>query len=853
MVNISCPTRKGWKWLGLIHRLPPQRGYQSFGGSLRGLLYVDNPSFRASEEIRAAVAFEKPVVALETTIYTHGGFPYPENLAFATHLELLVRQHGGIPAHIGIFEGVARVGMTSGEMAGFLWMTEQNNDTLKVSQRDLAYICGVDHCGRKLNGGTTIAATMQLAKLARIKVLATGGLGGVHRGGELSLDVSADLRQMAKLPVAVISSGCKGFLDIPRTLAYLETEGVAVATFADGRDGDVDFPAFWTRESGVKSPYIIQNEIDAASMIYTQRQLSMASSLLFANPIPSTAALDKATIDQAIQQATDEAEYAGIHGKENTPFILKRIHELTGGASTAANKSLVESNVIRGTKVAVELAKLLQRRGHLPERFTSGRSSLASDELSQISRYKDGLSNTRSNPVRTASDQAAFTFDPMSFKPPKSTAPPNTRADIFVAGALAIDYSCDFTPLKDGMMNATISPELHTSNPATITASLGGVGHNVAYAAHLLGSSVRLCSVVASDFPGSMVLRMLHKEGLRSDDIKIADPNSGLRTGQYIAFNNGNKDLVMAMADVSVLDNPNPTQYDHWQLEMDKMQPKWLVVDGNWDTGTLRQWTYWGKHAGAKIIFEPVSTAKAARFPFSPDFVKSPNQGIFPQHLIDIATPNEHELNAMFNAALEHYQFKRAGWSKMVESFQMTTPSFNDQLNRLTSQSVAAAAIARKSIRLLPYTPCVITKLGREGVLLTELLHRDDPRLATSASDPYILCRTPENEYEVAGGVYVRHFPPPKIVTGEDVVSVNGAGDTFLGVLVAGLARPKAPSLKRLIEIAQRGSVMTLQSRLAVHPSLGELSSQFQEDEDPVLRLDTLRRLAANLNKEDVK
>lgn len=172
----------------------------------------------------------------------------------------------GIPATIGILDGVAKVGFDPEELIRLV-STAGHKDTLKLSRRDLSYACGLRLAGKNFNGGTTIAGTCILAHLAGIKVFATGGLGGVHRGGESSMDISADLTELGRTPMAVVSSGCKSFLDIPRTLEYLETEGVAVATFADGREGNVDFPAFWSRDSGVRSPLTIQTEKEAAAMV----------------------------------------------------------------------------------------------------------------------------------------------------------------------------------------------------------------------------------------------------------------------------------------------------------------------------------------------------------------------------------------------------------------------------------------------------------------------------------------------------------------------------------------------------------------------------------------------------------
>jgi pseudouridine-5'-phosphate glycosidase/pseudouridine kinase len=226
----------------------------------------DNAFFKISEEVREALNQRKPIVALETTIYTHG-FPHPDNVALASELESIVRVNGGVPATIGILDGVARVGLSSDELAR-LASSAGSKSTLKLSRRELSFACGLQRFGKLYNGGTTIAATMILAHKAGIKVFATGGLGGVHRGGESTMDISADLTELGRTPVAVVSSGCKSFLDIPRTLEYLETQGVGVATFTDGNDpNSVEFPAFWARGSGVKSPMVVESESEAAAII----------------------------------------------------------------------------------------------------------------------------------------------------------------------------------------------------------------------------------------------------------------------------------------------------------------------------------------------------------------------------------------------------------------------------------------------------------------------------------------------------------------------------------------------------------------------------------------------------------
>lgn len=199
---------------------------------------------------------------------------------------------------------------------------------------------------------------MILARAAGIRIFGTGGLGGVHRGGENTMDVSADLTELGRTRVAVISSGPKGFLDLPRTLEFLETQGVMVGTFADGRTGEVDLPAFWARESGIKSPFVVDDEAQAAAMILAQERLDIESGMLLANPIPEEHQIPREIMDHIINTAVREAEEQGFTGSTNTPFILKRIRELSNGRSAPANLHLVQSNVARAARVAVELHRL---------------------------------------------------------------------------------------------------------------------------------------------------------------------------------------------------------------------------------------------------------------------------------------------------------------------------------------------------------------------------------------------------------------------------------------------------------------------------------------------------------------
>ncbi|BCS06782.1 IdgA domain protein [Aspergillus luchuensis] len=742
--------------------------------------------FKVSEEVRDAVATGKPVVALESTIYTHG-FPYPESVALAELLDSVVRSNGAVPATIGILGGEARVGLSPEELVE-LASTAEKKDALKVSRRDLGYICGLGLAGKRLHGGTTVSGTMVLAHLAGIKIFGTGGLGGVHRGGENSMDISADLTELGRTPVAVVSSGCKSFLDIPRTLEYLETEGVCVGTFADGRQGSVDFPAFYTRDSGLKSPKVIQNEAEAAAIVYAQSQIPVSSGILLANPVPLEHSIAKSDMDHIIDEALRLADVEGYHGSDNTPFVLAKIKELSGGKSVIANRALVEANVKRAAKVAVELSKLERSGGSLNER------------------HMPAFSGT------SRADQATETELERATKTPLEAV---TKADVLVAGSLAIDLSCDFAPAEAN----TTTPALQTSNRAVIGQSLGGVGHNVAIAARYLDSSVLFCSVVGDDLSGQAALSSLRQEGLSTNGIKVLPPSSGARTAQYIAVNDAKKDLVVAMADMAIMELPEQAlDFDSfWEPMMSRAQPQWAVVDGNWNDEVLSKWVSLAKKHKARVAFEPVSTAKSRRLFGS---AIKPSDCV-PNNTVSLAAPNQFELAAMYQAARENGHLDSEEWWRIIDAMGMTGSGSRERLVAMTSATLVDQGIPQQSIQLLPFIPCVLTKLGREGVLLTQLLRPGDARLTSPESAPYILSRALTSD-GLIGGVYLRLFPAAAELDEKDIVSVNGAGDTLLGAVVTGLARGGA--VEEVIPRAQEASVLTLQQEGGVSKEISRLA-----------------------------
>ncbi|KAB8346081.1 hypothetical protein FH972_023132 [Carpinus fangiana] len=756
----------------------------------------NNRYYRLSEEIRDAVMTNKPVVALETTIYTHG-WPYPDNLGLARHLEDLVRSSGAVPATIGILNGVAIVGMAEREMKELM---DPTSKAIKISRRDLAFATS-----QKISGGTTIASTMMLARRAGIKVFATGGLGGVHRGGENSMDVSADLTELGRsaAPIAVVAGGCKGFLDIPRTLEYLETQGAVVATFADDRVGPVDFPAFWVRDSGIKSPLTIKDEMEAAALLRTN------SSVFFAGPVPEGAAISMPEMEEMIAHALRAADESGVHGSANTPFVLSKLKELSQGRSVIANRALVEANVKRGARTAVELRKL----------FTASNPNVQITYQPSLQTFPDEPSP---NILAASSDQK----DPLP--------------DILVAGSIAVDTSATYTPFSGS--SSPLQPVLQTSNPASISQTVGGVGYNLALAATFTHTPALLLTSVASDTPGKLVLSALQSQGLSTAGIHMLAPSSSNRTAQYLALNNANADLNIAMADMTILESSGPAVLASAQSHITALAARqkadgttrWLIADANWSAPTLHSFLTSARDAGLATAFEPVSTAKAARlFDLSASSPARAGKTPLPQdsssadsarpQLATLMSPNAMELSAMHRAAASAGLFERQDWWRCIDALGIPSSGLGAVLRHASSPALVDAGIPQQAIQLLPFVPTILTKLGAEGVLMVQLLEAGDPRLDGAEGAAHVVARTQVESSDV-GGLYVRLFGPTEKLEPGQVVSVNGAGDSFLGALVSALVRTGGQKrVEDLVNYAQTASVLTLKSAESVSPELKTL------------------------------
>lgn len=299
-----------------------------------------------SSEVLNALRSYNPIVALESTIISHG-MPYPDNIATALELEKIVRDNGATPATIAIINGRIKIGLNREELETLA----KSKDVIKVSRRDIPSIIALGK-----NGATTVASTMIFAQLAGINVFATGGIGGVHRGAELTFDVSADLTELAQTNVAVVCAGVKSILDIGKTLEKLETLGVPVLGYKAE-----EFPSFYTRKSGFNVDYKFETPTECAMMLKTKWDLNLDGGVVVANPIPQEYEANQEVIDKAIDQAIQEAEKNNVKGKEVTPFLLAKVKELTGGESLDANIALVRNNAALAAQIAAEYCRLAEK------------------------------------------------------------------------------------------------------------------------------------------------------------------------------------------------------------------------------------------------------------------------------------------------------------------------------------------------------------------------------------------------------------------------------------------------------------------------------------------------------------
>ncbi|KAH8155809.1 uncharacterized protein LAJ45_00821 [Morchella importuna] len=719
---------------------------------------------QVSEEVQQALAEGKPVVALESAIITHG-LPYPDNVELAAKVEQTIREAGAIPATTAVIHGIARIGLEA-SLIDVLGKAGSKN-VQKVSRRDLPWITGVDTA----SGGTTVAGTMILAHHAGIKVFATGGIGGVHRAAANSMDISADLAELGRTPVAVVCSGAKPFLDIERTMEYLETVGVPAITF--GKKGEDTFiPLFYSRDSRWKAEMVIETSAEAARIVYAAQEMGLESGQLFMNPIPNSHHINHLAMKDIITGAVTRCRKKGITGKAITPYTLEVIREQTRGASVLANKALVVNNAKRGAEIAVELAAL-----------TNGSTWI---------------------------NAASEVYRP---KPATDTPEPTvtSKTDVLVVGSIAIDLSCD----------ATTAVQLSTSNPSRIGESLGGVGNNVATAAHYTGAATKLISAVGKDLSGDWALQRIKTKGMDPMGIKLVE---GYSTARYVAFNDSDGNMSVASADMAIIEN-----IDHeWLKErIVKARPAWICLDGNLSSETIKM-IAGGEPTGVSIAFEPTSVEKAAR-------IIHPRMRLYPRTRISLVSPNELELASIFNAAKEKELFEAEKWFKMIDEIGVDS-MFNNEMEMLGHQAgvdFRSTGILQQAVHLAPYFPNQLIKLGSRGVLSVRLVPSEFD-ISELVPKPVVTRGSGPDK------LVVQHFAAEKP---SSIVSVNGVGDTFLGVFLGHYSRKR--EWESAINKAQRAAVLTLASMESVNPDIEAKKKKYGKLQEPVTSINPFTRIGS--------
>ncbi|KAJ8373715.1 hypothetical protein SKAU_G00042950 [Synaphobranchus kaupii] len=519
--------------------------------------------FQVHPSVSEALAENKPVVALESTIITHG-MPYPHNLSTAQEVEAIVRSHGATPATVGVLQGRVHVGLSQ-EQLHFL---SRSPASLKVSRRDVPYVVS-----KGLSGGTTVSGTMIAAHRAHIPVFVTGGIGGVHRDGENSMDVSADLTELGRTPIAVVSAGVKSILDIGRTLEFLETQGVCVATFGKRRD----FPAFFSPESGFTSPYTVADAEQAAELIDGMLTLGLQSGVLLAVPIPEEHAATGQLIQEAIRTAVAQASEKGIRGRDVTPFILQMVSELTQGKSLQA--SILLKRLGCGSVTPPKPPCLLPPSGDMALIRNNARvGSQIACALSELQRRRRSASAA---PRRE-----------------KALLPPT---EAVVIGGINVDF------LAKGQTEKLVFGQ---TNPGSICQSYGGVGRNIADCLARLGERPLLISAVGTDSHGDAVLR--HCSHMNTCGVARMQEQ---RTGTYCAVITGSGDLSLGLGDMEI--HQRITAQYVAQFEEQLSTASLICMDGNIPLPTIDYICSVSRKHAVPVWYEPTDADTACKPFFS--------------------------------------------------------------------------------------------------------------------------------------------------------------------------------------------------------------------------------------------
>ncbi|KDQ16278.1 hypothetical protein BOTBODRAFT_30983 [Botryobasidium botryosum FD-172 SS1] len=767
-----------------------------------------NLPFEYDPEVLDALKTGKPVVALESTIITHG-MPYRVNLDTSISVENIVRSTGAVPATIALLSGRIHVGLSRPQLERIA-DTENNKGLVKLSRRDLAPAIAA-----KRDGGTTIAGTMVLAELAGIKVFATGGLGGVHRGGETSMDVSADLTELGRTNVAVVTSGVKSILDIGRTLEYLETQGAAVVSY--GKTDD--FPAFYSPKSGFKSPWRVNSPHEAAYILHASHLLRLQSGTLIAVPIPEQYAASGAKIQEAVEQALLE-DMPGVTGRDVTPAVLRRVVELTGGLALENNIALIENTALVGGQIAVEYAKMIkeEREGNQGSSDKSYKSAAITESYAKSS---------VKHSVEAISDQ------------PISEHPPPTK--VLIAGATAVDIISQASPTRSGDKSLIAASTV----PGKVSLALGGVARNVAEAAHRLlphPHMALLVSPVGDDAFAELVRSKTQGIGMRADGF-VSGPEEAAGDGSVVVRStpvcnmvlDGSGELVGGVADFSAVEEMGAEEV----IEViRKTTPQLVAFDGNLSPATICSITEYCRANGIQTWFEPTSVVKSTRIISALSTALKPtststSDGSALRAPFTYISPNILELRQIFAEARdgpsELMQTDR--WWHTIDSLGLG--SLHSDLSNLARVNkdlkfLVEDGVAQMAVQMLPFFQHLIVKCGGNGVFVVMHLDAEEARKSGWYTAKSSLAERLLVVKSVAGDVIIlKHFPAHKI---EQVVNVTGAGDSLVGSLLASLVSVETMGpfhdpveLQRAVGRAQSAAIMSLQSPLAVSPLVSTL------------------------------
>ncbi|KAJ1947421.1 hypothetical protein FBU59_001876 [Linderina macrospora] len=680
---------------------------------------------RLSPRVSEALKNREPVVALESTIISHG-MPYPQNVATAQQVEKIVSEYGSVPATIALIDGKIHVGLTNDELER---LGKSGKAAVKTSRRDMAAVLS-----QKVLGATTVSATMIAAHMAGIAIFATGGIGGVHRGAESTMDISADLTELGKTPVTVVCAGAKSILDLPKTLEFLETQGVPVVAYGESSE----FPAFFSPRSGLRAPWNMQTPEEVARMTKTALELGLQTGQVIAVPIPDAFAKQSAEIELAIERAVGEAAEQGITGKESTPFLLKRVVELTAGASLTANIALVKNNARVGSQIAASLASMM------PGSFGARRSySTAARRLKHSGKH-------------------------------------GTRPLVVVGGS-AIDVMSRIDSSFESM------PITSSSYPGAVHTSVGGVGQNMARAAHYLGADTVLISAIGHDTYGTTVKTALDDIGMNTAFLQY--PSDSARTAVYNAIHKPDGDLLAAVADMEINGMVSAQQIEE---AFRKLAPGVVALDGNISVLAISNSIVWSYLYKSCVVFEPTSVPKSSALLNALSFIKRSGSISDIASRVHIITPNSLELARMAAVALELALVETAPLADTVKGYA-------DALYSLRAEDIGHA------LTLFPLFPIQVVKLGEKGVML----------VSPSSND-----RTKP---------LIRHIRPRKPSL---VINSNGAGDSLVGAVLASLSKLPVKidsegcvevdpeTLDRIVDRAQKASILSLESANAISEKL---------------------------------